>query len=141
MSKRQREVYNYKLSKVNAVREGSLSVPESGKTCVKFSQAEERLRWSWLNTQLQLEIPCRICDLKASLLGSSCCDASETNMTSIHKAMGSICGLTQWVGDLVLLLCRCGSDPTLLWLRCSLKTSSCHQCSPKKAKTDKQNIY
>ena len=45
-----------------------------------------------------------------------------TNSTSIHKDMGSIPGLAQWVGSGVAMSCgvshRCGLDPALLWLWC-----------------------
>ena len=52
------------------------------------------------------------------------------NPTSIHKDLGSIPGLTQWVKDLVLLRvscgvgCRFGLDPALLWLWCRLAATS-----------------
>ena len=54
---------------------------------------------------------------------SSRCGAVETNSTSTHEDSGSIPGLTQWVGESGVAMscgvgCRCGSDPTLLWLWC-----------------------
>ena len=34
--------------------------------------------------------------------GSSCCGSAEMNLTSIHKDVGLIPGLTQWVNDQML---------------------------------------
>ena len=36
---------------------------------------------------------------KSPILGSSCCGAAETNLTSIHEDVGLIPGLIQWVRD------------------------------------------
>ena len=41
--------------------------------------------------------------IKMAEVRSSHCGTVETNLTSIHEAAGSIPGLSQWVGDLVLL--------------------------------------
>ena len=46
---------------------------------------------------------------------SSHLGTAETNPTRYYEVAGSIPGLAQWVKDLA---CRCGSDPTLLWLWC-----------------------
>ena len=47
------------------------------------------------------------------------------NLTRNHEVAGLIPGLARWVGDLGIaescgVGCRCGSDPALLWLWCSL---------------------
>ena len=81
------------------------------------------------------------------------CGAAETNPTSICEDVGSIPGLSQWVGDQALIAVSCGvscrhsSDPKLLQAgSCSsdsspsLGTSTGHWCGPKKQKTvTKQN--
>ena len=48
-----------------------------------------------------------------------------TNPTSIHEGVESVPGLAQWVKDTAVAMscaagCRCGSDPSLLWLGCRL---------------------
>ena len=48
-----------------------------------------------------------------------------TKLTRIHEVSGSIPGLDQWVKESgIAMSCgvgqRCGSDPALLWLWCSL---------------------
>ena len=64
--------------------------------------------------------------------GSSLRGATETNPTRIHEDVGLIPGLTQWVGDLVLLwLCSSDSTP-------SLGISICYRCGPKKARKKKR---
>ena len=62
------------------------------------------------------------------LFGSSCCGAAEMNPTNIHEDVGSIPGLTQWVGGVwcchelwcrlesCCVGCRHGLHPMLLWL-------------------------
>ena len=50
---------------------------------------------------------------------------SGTNPTSVHEDVGSIPGLTQWVGKSSIAMSWCvgrrhGSDPALLWLWCRL---------------------
>ena len=37
---------------------------------------------------------------KENCLESSCCGSAETNLTSIHEAVGLIPGLAEWVDDL-----------------------------------------
>ena len=50
---------------------------------------------------------------------SSCFDAGETNLTSVHENAGSIPGLNQRVMDgAVIVGCRCSSEPEVLWLWC-----------------------
>ena len=49
-------------------------------------------------------------------------DAVEMNLASIHKGVGLIPDLAQWVGESgIAMSCgvgyRCGSDPPLLWHR------------------------
>ena len=53
--------------------------------------------FSWERTSLSQELSSQ--DL---LLGSSHCGAVETNSTKIHKDVGLIPGLDQWVKDLAL---------------------------------------
>ena len=53
-----------------------------------------------------------------------------TNLTRNHEVVGLIPGLAQWVKDLAIAVscdvgCRCGSDPTLLWLWRRLDSYSC----------------
>ena len=88
------------------------------------------------------------------ILQSSHCGSVETSLTGIHEDMGSIPGLTQWVGCLALRelwyrsqmwlrshhCCGCGvagscsSDDSTP----SLVTYLCHRCGPKKAKQKKK---
>ena len=49
------------------------------------------------------------------------CSTVETNETSIHKDVGLIYGIAQWVGDPSIAMSyrvgyRCSSDLALLWL-------------------------
>ena len=42
-----------------------------------------------------------------------------TNMTRIHGDVGSIPGLVEWLGDLVLLWAvMCGADAAQIWCDC-----------------------
>ena len=40
---------------------------------------------------------------KTTYSGSSCCGSVVTDPTSIHKDVGSVLGLDQWIKDLALL--------------------------------------
>ena len=48
------------------------------------------------------KIPEIVFSVEKPVLGSSLCGREETNPTSIHEDVGSIHGLTQWVGNLAL---------------------------------------
>ena len=62
-------------------------------------------------------------------LRSSCCGSVVTNLTSIHNDVGVIPGLVQvGLGSSVAVSCdvgcRCGPDPSLLWLWCRLEAAA-----------------
>ena len=93
--------------------------------------------------------------VKISCVRSSPCGTAEMNLTGIHKDVGLMPGLTQWVGvSGIVRSCGVGlrgrSDPVLLWLWLwhrlaavspndpSLGTSICRGCSPKMQKTNTQ---
>ena len=67
--------------------------------------------------------------LKGNDFGGSLCGSAVTNLTSIHEDMGSIPGLAQQVKGSGIALscgigCRCGSDPTLLWMWLRLEATA-----------------
>ena len=56
---------------------------------------------------------------------SSHCASAVTNPTSTHEDAGLIPSLAQWLSGLGIWHChRCGSDPVLLWLWCSLAAAA-----------------
>ena len=59
---------------------------------------DKKIREKMLNSLTTREM-----HIKTTMKGSSYCGSVETNPASIREDAGSIPGLAQWVGDLVLL--------------------------------------